>query len=232
MTISDINTEARALVGADSSSYTAASLLIRVNDAYQEIVTKIRNCDGDWEFDDVNLGTEPIANLTMTESTSAVAVGTAYEEIERLEVKDVDGNYHLLSPINLSDIPDAVSEFYSTPGLPTYYDKKGAYVYLYPAPTSTEATLSSGLRVYYKRNSYLFTSSDVTTGTKEPGFAAAFHILIAYKAALAFAAINVPERVNFLLRRIAEKEEDLINFYSRRNKDIRKRISTRGINHR
>lgn len=232
MTIADIQTEARELVGADSNSYANALLLIRVNNAYEDIVAKILGCDGKWQFDDTNYTSFPIGITTLVANQQDYTFDITHLEIERVEVLDSSGIWHQLKPIDSSEIRGAISEYQNASSLPLEYDKQGRSLILYPAPSATEVTLTSGLKVYFKRTADLFTSAQVTTGTKVPGFASPFHILLSYKAALPFAVHNVPQRVPALMAEIARLEKELIKHYSQRELDRRKGFSMRRINSR
>lgn len=233
MTISDIQTEARALVDADSTSYTDALLLIRENNAYEEIVSKILSYDGKWQFDDSNYTDFPVGTTTLVNSQSDYPFDSTVLEVERVEVLDEQGIWQELRPIDESEIEGAISEFEKTDGLPIYYDKKGSSVILYPAPDNgVSVTLASGLKVYYKRTASIFTSAEVSTGTKTPGFASPFHVLIAYKAALPYAQSYKKDRVPMLINEINRLEKDMETFYSRREQDRRKGLGMAGISHR
>lgn len=232
MTITDLNLEARSLVGADENSYAAADLLRRMNAGYEDTVAKILGCDGKWQFDDTNYTSFPIGLTTLVAGQQDYTFDVTHLEVERVEVLDNSGKWHQLKPIDSSEISGAISEYQSESALPIRYDKQGRSLLLYPAPSATEVTLTSGLKVYFKRTADLFTSAQVTTGTKVPGFASPFHILLAYKAALPFAIINVPQRVPAIMAEIARLEKGLVEHYSQRELDRRKGFSMRRINSR
>jgi hypothetical protein len=152
MNIADINLETRALCDADSTSYPAATLLRRVNQAYEEIVGKIIGLDGTWQFDDSNFSDLPIGVTTLVSGQNDYSFDSSMLEIERVEVKDNNGLWHLLDPLDKSQIDEAMEEFHKVDGLPMYYDKQGASLFLYPAPDNgVNVTLASGLRVYFQR---------------------------------------------------------------------------------
>ena len=114
--------------------------------------------------------------------------------------------------------------------MPIYYDKQGSSILLYPAPDNgASVTLAAGLKVYFQRTASIFTSAEVTTGTKVPGFASPYHMILAYMAALPYAISYKKDRVPVILNEIRRLEEDLTDHYSRREKDRRKVITTRGI---
>ena len=76
MTIADINTKARNLVDADTSSWTAANLLIDINIAYENVVTEILKNDNTWEFDDANYTTFPILTADLVNAQNDYAFST------------------------------------------------------------------------------------------------------------------------------------------------------------
>lgn len=233
MTISDLNVLTRFLTGTDTASYTAAQLLINTNVAYEEIVSKIIGMDGRWDFDDSNFTTFPIGTQTLIDSQNDYAFDVTQLEVQRVEVKDNSGLWHELVPIDKSQIDGAIDEFEKTDGLPWCYDKQGSSILLYPAPDNgVSVTLASGLKVYFKRTASVFTSAEVTTGTKVPGFASPFHSLISYKAAIPFAVVNLPQRVPALMAEVTRMEKGLEQHYGRREQDRRKTLQMRPINSR
>lgn len=232
MTIADLNSEARALVDADTTTYPAADLLRRINTAYEETVGMILGLDGLWQFDDTNYTSFPVATTALVASQNDYSFDSSMLEIERVEVLDAQGNYQLLEPIDISQIPYAVSEFYETDGMPAHYDKQGGSLLLYPAPATANVTLAAGLKVYFQRTASVYTSAEVTTGTKQPGFASPYHVILAFKAALPFAMAYKPQRVPLILQRIAALEQGLKEHYGRREKDRRKIITTGNISYR
>ena len=223
MTIADINTFARFLCDADSTSYTAANLLITINQAYEEVVAKILDADGRWQWDDTNRTDLPIGTTTLVNGQQDYAFDTTHLKILGVSVKDKDGVFIKLNPIDSDDMGDIDrSQFYPTSGLPGYYDKIGNSVFLYPAPDNgVSVTLSAGLKVYFQRTADLYTSAQVTTGTKVPGFASPFHMLLAYKAALPYCLNYKKDRIPGIVNEIAKLEKDLIKFYSKRDKEER-----------
>lgn len=225
-----INAEARTLVDADTTSYTAADLLRRVNQAYEDVVGKLLGSDGRWNFDDTNFTTLPIGRITLVHNQRDYSFDVDFLRIERVEVLDSSSNWQLVAPIDKSDIRIGLDELYENPGLPEYYDKEGRSILLYPSPSSGLVTLTSGLRIYFQRTADLYTSAQVTTGTKEPGFASLWHYLLSYKAALPYALAYKPDRVPFLQAEILRMEKELIAHYAKRDEDERPALSMSSVN--
>ncbi len=231
-TIADINTKARKIVDADTTSYPAADLLIDVNAAYEEIIGDIICQDGNWEFDDTNYTDFPRGTTTLVAAQHDYTFDVSHLAIESVQVKDANGLWYFLDPISKDEMGEPSEEFEKTDGKPIYYDKDGASVLLYPAPTATECTLTSGLKVHFRRTADIFTAAQVTTGTKKPGFASPFHYLISYKAVLDYAISYKKDRVPLIMSRIKELTEKMLKFYAKRERDVRNIMTTKAINFR
>lgn len=223
MTIADINTLTRYLCDADTTNYTAANLLITVNNAYEEVITKILKADGRWQWDDDNQTDFPIATTLLVSGQKDYQFDATMLEVEGVEVLDVNGNYYPLTPIDIDDIKAQgldITNYQSTSGKPAEYDLSGNSIVLYPAPDAgVSVTLAAGLKVRFKRGPALFTSAEVTTGTKAPGFASVFHEVLAYKAAIPYCIKNHPDRVQAYESKAARIMGDLELFYGNRMKD-------------
>lgn len=223
-TVADINAEARSLCDADSTSYPADVLLRRVNQAYEEITGKLIQGDGRWQFDDSNYTDLPIGTTTLVADQQDYSFDVRFLNVERVEVLDVNGIWHEVTPIDKPEIDGAIAEYHKTSGLPVEYDKQGESIILYPAPSASFCTLTAGLKVHYQRTASIFTSAEVTTGTKTPGFASPWHMLLAYKAAIPYCMSYKKDRVALYEAQAMKMEKELLAFESRRNKDERVRI--------
>lgn len=233
MTISDINQEIRDLCEGTSSTTLLdnATLLRRVNAAYEEIVGMILGVDGLWQFDDTNYTSFPIATTDLLVGQNDYTFASTHLEIEAVSVKNNNGNFQKLEQIDISEMDLDPSEFYKENGMPTYYDKQGSSLLLYPAPGGGDVTTAAGLKVFFKRTADKFTSAQVTTGTKEPGFAAPFHPIIIYKATLPYAIAYKPEIVPFLRTETQRLEKEIVKHYGRREQDRRKVMGMSDVSH-
>lgn len=220
MTIADINAEIRSICDADSASLTDAVLLIRVNNAYEEIVGKLIALNREWNFGDSNYTSLPTGTKNLVDGTQSYQFDSTWLNVLRVEVKDAGGIWRLLNPIKLGEITVAQGEYQKTSGLPAEYELREDFIILYPPPSSNNVTLTTGLKVYSQRTADIFTSAQVTTGTKTPGFASPYHILICYKAALIYCASYKKDRVPFILSEITRVEKELLDFYAAKEKDV------------
>ena len=229
MHIANIIAEARNLVDADSTSYPAVnltdSLLRRINTAYEEVVAKYIALDKNWKFDDSNYSNLPIGTTTLVAGQQDYSFDSSVLSVERIEVLDSSGNYQKLVYLNEKDIDTALSEYEETDGMPQYYAVRGNSIFLYPAPAAGSVTLAAGLKVYSQRGASTFTAAEVVTGTKTPGFASPYHVILAYKAALPYALTYKKDRVPMIMSEIQRLEKEMFNLASNKMNDKRGRLS-------
>lgn len=227
-----------ALCDADVTSYPLKDVIRRINAALEELVGRIINADGTWEYDDTNYTDLPVGTGTLIEAQQSYTFAAEYLTIERVKVKDINANWSILTPLSESELGgEAIEEYFTATGMPTHYDIVGDTIYLYPAPTSTSVTLASGLKVHFKRTAKLFTMSDSTTITSgeeddEPGLPSPYHILLAYMAAIPYCMSYKKDRIALYEKKKDEMIKDLIKFYSQREADRVKVMTMRGINFR
>ena len=225
MHIADLNTKTRFLTKTDTVSLPAATLLILINNAYERVVSLIMKSDGRWEWDDDNQSDLPIATTTLTTDQQDYSLAVTHLAIKRVEMKDTTGIWTDLFPIHEADLRGiSITEFFKTSSIPNYYDKLGNSVFIYPAPDFTQ---TASLKVWFQRPPALYTSAEVTTGTKVPGFNSLYHDLISYYAAHEYALANGLPNANQLMASILQKEEALVSDYSARSKDENMRLRVR-----
>jgi hypothetical protein len=222
MTITDIVNKIYFLTNTNNSNFSASNMLIEINNAYDRVASLIMEADGRWEWDDDNQTDLPVATTTLVDGQQDYTFATSHLSVDRVSVLDSDGNYQELTPISLEDIPGDPAEYYKTDGLPTQYDKRGASIFLYPAPDATKVTTALGLKVFFQRGPALYTSAEVTAGTKVPGFNSLYHDLIAYWVAYNYGVAKGLPNTNQFFVEIDRKEKMLRKDYAFRNKDERK----------
>ncbi len=234
MQYQDIKTKARFLTSTNSASFTDADVVILANNAVEHVEALINNADDRWEFDDSNQTDLPIATATITAGQQDYSLATSHISIDRVEIKDLTGNWKKLNPIDQHDIRfQALAEgettrngaYYSTNGTPLQYDKLANSIFLYPAPNYTQA---SSLKIYFTRPPVAFLVGDTTA---QPGFNPLFHDLIAYWVSYEFAIANGKGNATMLWQTIQEKEQKIYDFYGQRSRDERPRmqVSTSGV---
>ena len=229
--ILDINQEARDLCDADTTSYPAATLLRRINKAYEQVVGWLINADGIWEWDDTNYTTTPIATYTLVNSQRSYTFAADFLDLLEVSVMDSNGIYRKIKQFDPFLKTESVEELYgTTAGFPEVFDLvTDDTIKFYPNISSSNVTLASGLQVKFKRTADLYTSAQVTTGTKEPGFASPWHYILSYMAAIPYCSLYKKDRVPMLMAEVEKMKKELIMHYSRRNKDERKIMTMKEV---
>ena len=94
------------------------------------------------------------------------------------------------------------------------------------------------LRIYFKRTASIFTSAEVTAGTKVPGFDSTHHIILSWMAARPYCMKYHPDRVRELNALIGDTtpepsgmKKDIIKQFTKRSKDERAIMTMKGINY-
>lgn len=222
--------EAWDLCDADITKYPLANITRRFNSSLEELIGELISADGTFQWDDTNWTDQPVGTGTLVQAQASYAFSSEYLEIDEIDVKDLNGIWRKLIPVDPSEIPDdqTMEEYFgTTAGMPTHYDKTGDTVTLYPAPSSTAVTLASGLRIRFKRTADLFTVSDTT---QEPGLPSPYHTILCYMAAIPYCMKYKPERVALYEKKKDDMKKALMKFMGRRQKDTRKRATMSGIN--
>lgn len=245
MTIADIVTKIYDYTKTNSSSYPADNLIIDINQAYNRIVSLIMQADGRWQWDDDNRSDLPIATTTVTANQQDYSIAVSHLKLLRAEIKRNGATvWDKLVPIDEADEPLSLDNVNT--GVPSYYDKIGNSVFLYPIPNYTQ---SASLKLYFQRgpdeytgaqiwSSYLVGDSAATkaaytlNGTKPPGFNSLYHDLIPLWVAYDYAISNGLSTASGFLNEILRKEEQLKRDYGKRDKDDRPIMTMKGISFR
>ena len=205
-----------------TSDYHINDQTRNINRWYDRAISLILQADGKWEWDDTNQTDLPIATTSLVANQKDYAIsGATFLKVLKVECKDSTGNWRALDQIDttqrkrtLLDDPD------ETAGSPTQFDLRYNSIFLFPKPSYAS---SAGLKVYYQRVCDYFVVGDTT---QEPGFAAPYHRLLSYGAALDYAlSQNMSGKIATCSGEIAKLEFGLVEHYSSRNKDFRNRLS-------
>ncbi len=222
MTLDQIRTKVHFLTSTNASSFPDASLVVEANNALDRVSSLIMQSDGRWEWDDENNTDLPIATTALVSAQQDYTLSIAHLSITRVEVKDSSSNWHKLLPIDQADVYDqSLTDFLKQNGLPTYYDKMGNSLFLYPAPNYAQ---NASLKVYFQRAPSYFTTADTT---KAPGFNSLYHELIPLWIAYNYAIANGKENGNLIYQQIVAKELALQEDYALRTKDDHVRLKAR-----
>lgn len=201
---------------------------------------------GDWPHGDINFTAFPTYTIDLVNSQaeydlSSLIVTTDAQTTARtrpliilgVEVLNNSGIWHTLDPITLRDIHKrgiAQVEYYKTDGRPQEYEKREYMLVLYPAPDNgVSVTLTAGLKIFFLRTADVFLASEVTTGTKEPGFPSPYHMLLVFMAAMPYLIAYKPERVAYYQGEINRLWKGLFGLIGKRNQDDRPIMTNKPI---
>jgi hypothetical protein len=209
------------LSSTDTTSYPIVDFTRSANEAYKLTNQIIWQSSGEWEFDDSNFTTLPVATTTLVADQADYQIPSYAQKIDRLEVLDVSGDSHKVVPFDKGMRSEAMTELYSSTGLPEYYDMVGNSIKLYPTPDATYCTLAAGLKLYFSREVDEFVIGDTTM---EPGFLGDFHRMISLGAALDWAMPKGLSVITSLQNQISAMKENIKKFYGHRDRDLRVKI--------
>lgn len=193
----------------------------QVNLAMSEVWHLVWSNQTGWQYDDSNHTDLPQAKADLSDGVATYAMPTDALTINRIEILDSQGNYRKITPIRERNIGDGIDEFFETSGMPQYYRLLGRTIELFPAPdTSTQATATNGLKVYFDRSGVEFDSADTT---ETPGFSAEYHDLIPTKVSIKWLQVNKPDSPTLVLLKELEvrREAQLVEFEANKYKDRR-----------
>jgi hypothetical protein len=187
--------------------------------------------DGRWQWDDNNQTDFPIATTTLVTTAGSeqqdYSFSVEFLRVLRVEIKDANGNWVLLKPIDQADLYNqSLTDFLKTAGLPQFYDKIANSIVLYPKPLASQVTETAGLKVYFQRPPSYFVTDDTI---KVPGINSLFHRLIALIACRDYAATKTLANTKALSEMVVLEEDALAEFYTLRNKDEHLQLSSRKI---
>lgn len=178
MTIADINSYVSFRANTNTTEYSAANRLISTNRWYEKVVSIILDSLDGWDFDDSNKTDYPIATTNLVANQQDYTLPSGLMKVKRVEITYDGVNWYRCVAMDLNerfgatDSTTVNSVFQTTK---PFYDLDGFALKLYPIPT---ANVTAGLKIWYAREPAEFTSAEVTTGTKEPGFDKPFHLMI------------------------------------------------------
>ena len=226
------------LCDSDDTSFPRIKKTREVNRSFFQLGGEIIVSDGRWQFEDPNQTDYPRGTFALVEGQQLYSLDTEYLMIEMIEILDKDGfTYRKIKPIDHSQLGDLSPDEYfgitaantPTKGFPTYYDKNGRHLRLYPAPAGTDVTLTAGLRVTFKRNPKTFT---VTTGTgadtREPGLRG-YHEILAYMSSIPYCMKYKKDRVVMYQNEVERLKKLLLKLYKFSEPDVRKIITGKPI---
>lgn len=218
-------------IGANREDVSGNTILLKeftteVNNALDDYTRLAIESSGRWKFDDSNHDDFPeiIADLVANQREYTLTndeQGNVILDIYRVYVKNADGKYELIKPIDAdSETVDATNyDGQDTTGFSYEYDKTANAILLNRVPP---ANLSDGLKVSINREASYFTYLDTT---RKAGIYGLHHKYLYLKPALDYArrnSLNSYPRIEMEILRMEQEVKDGLN---RQAKDERIRLT-------
>lgn len=237
MTLGEIATKARALVGADTTSYPDANLLIDLNIWNLKVGSIIFESQDNSDFDDARATTYPVQTTPMVagQRDYPIAFSENFAKLKRVDVSYDGVNAYRATPFDTGTIETGIS-FRNATSTDANFDQNftkqaPAYDYAYnsiwigPMPVAADVAAGGFIRTEWERNLTPFSTSDYTSvltdSTVKPGFDAAFHPILAYGPAFEFATTKQLPQLAIIKPELQEWEQRIRTAYGRRDLDMR-----------
>jgi len=210
-------------INANSVSYPITEVTRACNLGLDKVSSIILKSDNRWQFDDINQTSLPIATTNLISGQQDYSFDSSFLEIVKVLVADPNGNFHEIYNIDIHDqgVSSYVQNQTGNTGQPYRYNIIGNSMFLDVVPNYS---YTAGIKVYFKRKSSYFTTTDTT---KEPGFAGQFHKYISLFAQYEYAQAKGLNKTETLERDMIKMEKDIQDFYSKRLKDYKPRLISR-----
>jgi hypothetical protein len=234
MTLAEISARITMYTGASagtSGQFKDSDRLVAVNKAYDDVHVAILSSQDESDFDDANNTTFSFATTSLVSGQQDYSLPSTLLKVKRLEITYDGTNYYKVNPFDVTetgeptDITSISNNFDKTN---PFYDIRDNSILLFPIP---DQNVTDGLKIWEDRSLTLFTSGDMTTGTKSPGFNRQFHDVIALKASYDWLLSKTDKsgKIDRIQNKINEMEMSLREFYGNKQID-RQAMFSGGLN--
>lgn len=225
MTITDINSYVNFRLNTDTTQFSDANRLLVANRWYHKIVTMILASQDEWDWDDSNATDYPTATTPLVASRRDYTFPASLKilKIKRVDVTYDGTNYYQARPIDVSEFnfgngnDDKVDQNFDKQS--PAYDPKSNSIWLYPRANAADVSAGGLVKIEFLREPAEFTLSDVTTGSKEPGFDEPFHIMIALGMCWDFASAKQLPMKNDIWAELQDYEAKIKQYYGNKQTD-------------
>ncbi len=218
MKLEDIKTDVLFLTRTVKAQYTDAELLRSINSGYDDLVLQIWKSDNEWRYDE-GVDHLPIACANLVKGQRDYQIPSEARTIERVEVNMGGEN------IRLSPMPeDDPGTHENKEGTPRFYYIKGRSLYLFP---TADKAVDEGLCVYLSKS-----VNPLEEDTDEVKVDREFvrYIIMSAVRDWFFSTKQTREYRN-ALNEIERMKQDIQDFYSKRNRGLRKGFKVRRQNY-
>lgn len=211
------------ICGASANTYSLKAITARVNSALDRFYAIALMEDADWQFDDPNQTTLPIATTNLVSGQYDYTFASEFLIVSKAFVKDSAGNWTELALIDQAD--PASRNLFLQPsgnsGIPNKYDVMGNSILIDPIPNYNS---TSGLKVIFERTASRMASTDTT---KVPGVPSVFHSYLCRYASLPFLIEKKLPQMQAVSQQINVDEQAIVDFMANRNKGRRTKFETK-----
>jgi len=212
MTLADIKNRIYFYTNTDTTTYPAATMLLSINNAQDEVHSTILETQDGWRIDG---GTDfPIALTDLVADQADYSFPSDILKVHSVEVA-YDGYFYKAQPLTENQATASFEEYSFSTANP-FYQVMGNSIILYPTPTANK---TEALKVIYDRSFTLFTSSDLTAGTLSPKFDRNFHDIIPLKCSLDWCIANANPKAGNFKATLDELYMKLRQHYGNKQKD-------------
>jgi len=198
MTIGDILNKITAITNVDTTVYTNAQRLIDINIWQHKVQSMIFTSMDEVDFDDYNFSDYPELTTPLVAGQRDYTIPSSEKvvSIKRVDISYDGVNYYRAYPMDTGEIYEGLGPASATtqqakvdqlyPKTSPRYDVAYNSVRIFPAPVTADVTNGGKIFIEWNRELQEFTASDLTNGTKVPGFDTEFHPILAYGASFDF----------------------------------------------
>jgi len=220
MNLQELHNDIGFWTGTDTttaSAFPVSDRIVAINDAYRAVDDFIWEATSDWEFDDSNYDTLPIATTDLVADQDNYQLPSNARKMMNIAVMDANGRYQQLEIFDQSKLGRVDYEEYmnQASGLPRKADLIGDAIVLRPAPAVGSVTLTNGLKIMISRDIEEFTALQLT---KEPGFSKHYHRLLSLMPSYQYLIAHDanPDKLNRLSSMIRDIKDRLQAYKSAR----------------
>lgn len=223
------------LTSTNTTSYTTYKYARDANNALLDYQMIALDANGGWQFDDSNQAAAPVKAINIVSGTNNYSILVDDEtsanqiiEVERVEcaVDAAGTNYNVLTPYDEMAEASSITFNATLSGIPFQYYIRDNRIYLYPKPNYAT---TSGLKVWVSRTTTYFAGTDTT---KVAGIPHSHQEYLVYRPAYLYSVKNLPQLANGYLNILLKIEDRIKKYYSRRDKNEHRLISTANISMR
>lgn len=206
-----------------------------INSAFSDYLALALQAGGTWQFDDSNQTDYPIIRTNIISGQRDYTFGTDGSNNLILDIykaailpSATATQYEEITPVDTQSDPSAATDFNnsSNTGTPREYDKTANGIIFRTVPNYNA---TNGLLLYINREATFFTPSD---NTKKPGVPGLHHRWFVVRPAEDDARRNNRPTYPLLRAERLQMEKDIQAYFGRRERDVRHRLTTKGISFR